>query len=153
MSASGEADRRQQRISTLSRHLVQQQRQRDILSYRQVRQQMESLKDESKFFTSKERRLSVVQLAQWHTVDTEFTAIGRVQSGDHVQQRRLAHTGFAHDGDVFTCVQLQIDCAEHSASAEGLGQLSAFQCGRGEDSHADERIRNAASVTTVRGGR
>ena len=36
---------------------------------------MESLKDESKFFTSKECRLSVVELAQWPDADRDSRVV------------------------------------------------------------------------------
>ncbi|MNF03429.1 hypothetical protein D3C80_2027450 [compost metagenome] len=71
------------------------------------------------------------------------TRIGRIEAGDQVQQRGLAHARVAHDGDEFPGLEAAGNVGQHGTGIGiGLRQMAQFEHGVNgyrKGRHAGER--------------
>src|SRR5579875_1624837 len=71
-------------------------REHHIFDCRQVRNQMELLKDESHFLSAKPRQISLGKLAESLTVNNNLALRGGIQAAQNIEQRRFAGAGWPH---------------------------------------------------------
>ena len=131
VAAAVQADRRQHLKRSRRRHAVQQQRHGDVLRERQMRQDVEGLEHEAELLPAQARGGVVGEARDGCAVDQDVAAVGAFESGDQVEERRLADARVAHDRDEFARAEGEIESVENDAAAGvGLVEASAFQSGR-----------------------
>ena len=115
--ASGQPDfveqRSRARVPLVRSDAEQHQRQRNVLHDRQVRQDVESLEHEAELRSSQQRARGVFEPRDVGAFDLDSAGLRAVESGDQVEQRRLAGTGFADDRDVFAAADVERERVEH----------------------------------------
>ena len=88
---------------------------------------MEGLEDEAQLVAAQTGQRVFVESRVVAAVEREPPAIGPVESGDQVEQRRLADAGFADDGDVFARLQAQRDVPQDDAAIELAREVFDFK--------------------------
>ena len=102
-----------------------QQRQRDVLRHRKVRQDVKGLKDKAHGLAAQACQRIVIEQAQLGAIEQDATGVGAVKARNQVEQRGLANARLTHHGDVFARTEHQRNFAQHAALAQpvvGLGQ-------------------------------
>jgi tripartite-type tricarboxylate transporter receptor subunit TctC len=82
-----------------------------------MRQQVERLEDETHAVAAKECPRRIVEPRDIDVVEDDAAGVGDVEAGDQVEQRRLADSGLAHDGDELAAAKLERDVAQDYARA------------------------------------
>lgn len=72
--------------------VIQQHRENDILFYRQLRDQVETLKNKANISTAKYRQVPVFHRKNIFAVNKHLAGSWSIQCADHVQQRAFAGT-------------------------------------------------------------
>ncbi|MDT4874180.1 hypothetical protein FQZ97_1094660 [compost metagenome] len=74
------------------------------------------------------RELPIVHPVDALAFDLDLAAGGRIQAADQVEQRGLAGTGRAHQGDEVAVRDVQVDAVQHlhlfGAALVGLGEVA-----------------------------
>jgi len=89
------------------------ERQRHVLADVEVGQHVECLKHESDRTPPQQRHRVVTKRRQIDAFEDDAAAIGAVQSGEQIEQGRLADAGLAHDREIFARLQHQFDPFEY----------------------------------------
>ena len=105
-------------------------RQHDVLAHGEVREQVEALKNHAHVLAQRAHGGSVF-VQQGFAVDRELTALELFQPVDAAQERALARTAFADDGDDFAGCHFQVNALEHLVTAIGLAQAANVNNRRG----------------------
>jgi hypothetical protein len=87
----------------------QVQGKRYILFDRQVGQNMKGLEDKANGTAPQQRRGVIVQCRKIDAFENHSPAIGRIETRQEIEQRRLAHAGLAHDGKVLAAAKFEIN--------------------------------------------
>ena len=122
-----EADGRQQLryppFPLIRRPSRQQQGQGDVLRCRQPRDEMEELEHETDLVPAGTGLGGFIEAGDVVALQPVVSRAGPVQEPQDVQQGGLARTRGAHDGEVFTCHDVQVDAGqgEHSLRAHEEG--------------------------------
>ena len=114
----------------------QLERQPDVLLGAQHRQQVERLEHEAELLPAEHRELGVGQRLQRRSGDDHRARGGPIQTGQAVQQGRLARTGPAHDGREPAGGQLEVDRAQGMHLGVAPAVAAAEAAGRGGRSGA-----------------
>ena len=94
-----------------------------ILQRRELREELVELKDKAYMSVPEGRELLLRQRPDVGTVDGEASAVGMVQCAKYLEQRGLARTTGADDGDDLAVLYLQRYAFQHLQRAEGLGYI------------------------------
>ena len=94
-----------------------------VLLGREIRHQMMELKDEADLAIAKRRHRPRLQLVQVVGAIAHHSRRRSVESAENVQQRRLADTGFADDGDLLGRPHFEMHTFEHAHHAAGVGVM------------------------------
>src|SRR4051794_6721226 len=81
------------------RGAVEELRQHDVFERRQMRDQMELLKDETHGFAAKANQIVAAKFRRVSASDQQLAARCLIETADQIQQRGFAGTGWTHDGD------------------------------------------------------
>src|SRR3954452_23215799 len=73
-------------------------RQLDVLRGGERREQVERLEDEADLVTAEQRQLLVAEPGELGVPDVDLAGCGPVETGEYVEQGRLAGAGRPHDG-------------------------------------------------------
>src|SRR5262245_46648666 len=109
-----------------------------------MRQDMKRLKHETDAAAPYAGARGVVQGSELRAIQRDVAAIRQVEPGNQIEQRGLAGTRFADDGNVFATRHLERDIAQHLArpcAAVGLADVAHRQ-------HGDQSRRMPASLMT-----
>ncbi len=90
---------------------------------REIGQHVKRLEHESHPLAAKAGERVVVERREIGAVDEDLAAVGPVESGDEVEQRRLADAGLAHDADELATCDLEVEAPQYGQPAragEGL---------------------------------
>ena len=124
----------------------QGQWQADILRHAQVGQNVEALENKTEAVPAQARERVVAERGELHAAERDRAAVGDVEPGDEVEQRRLADPRLAHYRDVVARRELELDAAEHRARARPavrLGQTANDQHGDLQRPAMGARLRTA----------
>ena len=108
---------------------LQPQRQGDILAHRQMRQDMKSLKDKAEFVAPQTGQGVLIQPGVSDTVQDKPTAVGSIQTGNQIEQRRFTHPGFTDNRYVFAGLQAQRNLLQDGPAVELARQTLDFKHG------------------------
>ena len=112
----GEADHFQRQEGALASlalaHVLQQQRQFDVLERRQHRHQIVELEDEADVARAPVGEFGFVELADILAGDDQLAGIGAVDAGDQVEQRALARPRRPHQREELALADVETDAAE-----------------------------------------
>jgi hypothetical protein len=110
-----------------ARHLQQIQRQRHVLQRRQVGQHVKRLEDKADMGASQPRQCIIVERCKIGRIEQHAPAVGTIESGDDVEQRRFAAAGFADDGEELARAQAETDVIEHPRCGGAITLTQCFQ--------------------------
>jgi hypothetical protein len=88
---------------------------------------VEGLEDEAHAAAAQPGGGIVVETGDRRAIDHHLAAVGRIQTGDQVQQGRLADPGFPHHGDEFAGCETVREVRQHGAAAIGFGEVDEFK--------------------------
>ena len=88
------------------------ERQHDVFDCGQVIQQMETLEHEAKRAQANARPVGVAQRPDVLAIEAHRAFARRIEQADQLQERALARTGGAHDGDQLTRLDAHADVAQ-----------------------------------------
>ena len=126
------------------------QRQRDILLDREVRQNMKGLKDKADHAAPQQCGRVVIQGSEVDALEQHAAAIGSIESGQQIEQRRLADAGLAHHGNVFTRSNREIDAFENRRPICGKAFAQVLEPNNGV-SHLGARLKYSAQAPQAAG--
>src|ERR1700689_1640744 len=89
------------------------ERQRDILFDREIRQNMKGLKHKADGAPAQQRYLVIAQGSEVDALEQHAAAVGSIESGQQIEQRRLADAGLTHHRKVFPRSNRKIDALEN----------------------------------------
>ena len=116
MQAGGEPDRAERDLGTPAplgaRQIRQQQRQLDVLDRAQHRDQVVELEDEPDVARAPCRERVLVETGERLARDDDLAAVGAVETGEEVQQRRLPRARRPHERDEASAGNAQRDVLE-----------------------------------------
>ena len=85
----------------------------DVFGGRARRKDIELLEHEAEIFSAHARAASLPQARGVHTVQLVRTRSGGIQQADDIEHRGLTRARAAHDGDVLTLRDIQVDAAQN----------------------------------------
>ena len=91
---------------------------------------MESLEDKAELVAAQAGQRILVEPRVVDAIEYKPAAVRAVESGDEVKQRGLADAGFADDGHILACLQVQRDVPKYAAAAELAGKTFYFKQAR-----------------------
>ena len=115
----------------LRRRAAHEQRHRDVLERRELRQQMMELIDEAERTIAQPAALRVAQRAHRLADDAHLACRRLIEAADELQQRRLARARRADDRDAIALGDGELDAAQHldvaPDVAERLDELAGLE--------------------------
>ena len=115
-----------------------QQRHHDILQHAEIVQQVVELINKADAAVAKAAQRGAGQRRQRLAAQPDVAGVGAIKAAQQVQQRALARTGHADDGDALARRRRQVEALQHldaqRAVAVTLAQRAALNGGRGHDS-------------------
>ena len=123
-------------------HMLQDQRQGNVLRERQMRQDVERLKDKSDRLPPELCARIVAKSVEHGAFDGDTAGIGGVEPRDEVEQGGFAGSRFTHDRDEFARGQGEIEPVKQDPSA-GHGLL---ECGHGQQRRGGRRSAHLPNV-------
>ncbi len=149
--AHGLQHRLHPRASILKRPTKQAQGQLHVARNVKIGQQMKRLKYEANQAAPREAACALIEVRKINTFDRDCTAIGCLESGQQIEQRRLAGTRFTDHGNDLAAGDLQIQTVEHQARTEVFGQRMSAQGdgGRGGLDGHDAKYPIPTAIETV----